>query len=189
MDDESIVKERIKKAYRLPQIDEKLRKERTRKEVKLLADARALGVMTPKILEVSDNKIVMERVKGARVKELLDTSSKNVIAKTCKEIGRLVGKLHANNIIHGDLTTSNMISTGNEIYFIDFSLGDTSRKLEDKGTDIKLLREAIKSTHFKILRTCWDNIVKGYKAEYKDAEKVLEKVDEIERRARYREHE
>lgn len=185
LDDGNVVKERARKSYRIPEIDEKLRRERTRKEVRLLVDARALGVMTPKIIETGETKITMEHIDGKRVKELLDTSDRSTIARTCREIGRLVGRLHSNNIVHGDLTTSNMISTGRDIYFIDFSLGDTSRKIEDKGVDMKLLHEALESTHFKILKTCWDNIIKGYKAEYKDAVKVLEKVDEIERRARY----
>ncbi|TAL48591.1 Kae1-associated serine/threonine protein kinase [archaeon] len=185
LDDGNVVKERARKSYRIPEIDEKLRRERTRKEVRLLVDARALGVMTPKIIETGETKITMKHIDGKRVKELLDTSDRSTIARTCREIGRLVGRLHSNNIVHGDLTTSNMISTGRDIYFIDFSLGDTSRKIEDKGVDMKLLHEALESTHFKILKTCWDNIIKGYKAEYKDAVKVLEKVDEIERRARY----
>lgn len=190
LDNDSIVKERIKKSYRISEIDEKLRKERTRKEVKLLMDARARGIMTPKIVHVDeqDNKIVMEHVEGRRVKELLESSDESTIAKICQNIGKVVGKLHANDIIHGDLTTSNMISN-NDIYLIDFSLGDISRKIEDKGTDLKLLKDTIKSTHFKIFKTCWDNIVKGYRGEYADAEKILEKVEDIERRARYREHE
>jgi Kae1-associated kinase Bud32 len=183
--DGNIVKERVKKSYRILEIDERLRKERTKKEVKLLADSRAIGVMTPKILHVDRNSITMEYIKGKRVKELLDTSSKASIMEICREIGMLVGRLHANNIVHGDLTTSNMISSGKDIYFIDFSLGNNSKRLEDKGVDMKLLREAMESTHFKILRICWDNILKGYKEEYSDADKVLWKVDEIERRARY----
>ena len=186
LDKQAIVKERIKKSYRISQIDERLRRERTRKEVKLLTDARSIGVMTPKILHVEENKIVMEHIKGTRVKEFLNARN---AAKTCKEIGKIIGKLHASNIVHGDLTTSNMILHDRLIYLIDFSLGDHSRKLEDKGTDIKLLKEALQSSHFKIFKTCWNNIVKGYKAEYADAGKVLEKVEEIERRARYRQHE
>ena len=101
------------------------------------------------------------------------------------EIGRIIGKLHANGIIHGDLTTSNMILEDNQIYFIDFSLGEMSKKIEDQGIDINLLFEALKSTHFKILKSCWSNIVKGYKQEYNESKKVLEKVEEIEKRGRY----
>lgn len=185
--EEVIVKERIKKNYRIGQIDNQLRKVRTRKEVKLLTKARRVGVLTPKILHVDDAnyKIIMENVTGQRVKELLSTADKKTIEKTCLEIGRIIGRLHSHDIIHGDLTTSNMILKEGKIYFIDFGLGQFSKRIEDKGVDLNLLFKALKSTHFKILNFCWENIVKGYKEEYKDAKTVLKRVGEIEKRIRY----
>jgi len=182
-----LVKERIKKSYRIEELDKKLRKMRTRKEARLLTESRKVGVPTPKIFMLNEKnfKILMEYVDGVRVKELLASSDKKTVEKICFEIGRLIGKLHANNIIHGDLTTSNMIFKNGKIYFIDLGLGKFSSRLEDKGVDLNLLLEALKATHFKILNVCWNNIVKGYKKEYKDAEEVLRKVEEIEKRARY----
>ena len=183
-----LVKERIPKNYRLKQIDEKIRKQRTRKEVRLLSEARKCGVMTPKVLSVDEaaGKIVMEFVDGERVKELLnDKKNFGNIKKICVMIGEAVGKLHAAGIVHGDLTTSNMLLREGEMYFIDFGLGNFSRRIEDYGEDINLLHKAIESTHFKILKACWQNIVKGYRAKYKDADKVLSKMQEIEKRARY----
>jgi len=182
-----LVKERVKKIYRLNQIDEKLRKERTRKEVKLLTEARKLNVLTPTILHVDfqNHKIIMENIDGTRVKEFLNTANKKEMEKVCLQIGKLIGRLHVGNIIHGDLTTSNMIIKDDQIYFIDFSLGEVSKRLEDKGVDINLLHEALKSTHFKNFKICWSNIVKGYKQEYNESNKVLETVKEIEKRARY----
>ncbi|MEM5879091.1 MAG: KEOPS complex kinase/ATPase Bud32 [Candidatus Aenigmatarchaeota archaeon] len=182
-----LVKERIKKSYRIEQIDLKLRKERTREEVKLLTEARKVGVLTPKIFEVDykNFKITMEFIEGERIKEFFYKTNEEKISRISFEIGRLIGKLHSAGIIHGDLTTSNMISKDDQIYFIDFGLGFFSRKIEDQGVDLNLLFEALKSTHFKILNFCWENIVKGYKQEYKYAEQVLKKVEEIEARARY----
>jgi Kae1-associated kinase Bud32 len=78
-----------------------------------------------------------------------------------------------------------MILHDGNVCFIDFGLGDFSKRIENQGVDLNLLQEAIKSTHYKILNFCWQNIVKGYKKEYKGAEQVLRKVDEIEKRARY----
>jgi len=186
-DQQVLVKERIKKSYRISQIDEKLRKTRTKKEVRLMTEARKFGVLTPKIFAVDDvnHKIIMEYVGDERVKELLNTADKKTVEKISFEIGRIVGKLHANGIVHGDLTTSNMLLKDGEIYLIDFGLGEFSKKIEDQGVDLNLLQEALKSTHFKILQTCWDSIIRGYKQEYKDANKVLEKIEEIEKRARY----
>jgi len=182
-----LVKERIKKNYRLAEIDSMIRKLRLRKEVKLLTEARKNGVPTPKILEIDEhsNKIVMEYVEGNRIKDLFNATDEKTIAQVSVLIGKLVGKLHSAGIVHGDLTTSNMILKGDEIYFIDFGLGEFSRRIEDQGVDLNLLYEAIQSTHFKILKLCWNNILKGYRQEYKNAEQVIKKVDEIENRARY----
>ena len=186
-----LVKDRIKKNYRIHQIDEKLRKERTKKEVKLIKDARSVGVPTPQILDVdnSENKIIMEFVDGVTIKEFLDNENldEEEIKRICTEIGEHVGKLHSASIVHGDLTTSNMILQNgtNDVFFIDFGLGGHTNRIEDKGVDMKLLHDAIKAAHYKILKLCWSSIVEGYKKEYKDAEEVIKKKYEIEGRARY----
>jgi len=182
-----LVKERIKKNYRIEQIDSQLRKIRTRKEVKLLNESRKFGVNTPTVLEVDERnaKIVMEFLDGVRLKEYLNSAGNAEIKKVCLNVGRMIGKLHANGIIHGDLTTSNMIVQDGKIFLIDFGLGEFSKKIEDQGVDLNLLQEAIKSTHFKILEAAWENILKGYNQEYSNAKGVLKKVDEIEKRARY----
>jgi len=182
-----IIKDRIKKKYRIKQIDEKIRRTRTSLESHLLSQAKRARVPTPKILEIDkkQNKIIMEYIDGERIKELLNQSDKKTIEKISLDIGKLIGKLHSVGIIHGDLTTSNMIMKNEKIYFIDFGLGSFSKKIENQGTDMKLLHEALKSTHFKILDTCWKNIIKGYKKEYSDASKVLKRIEEIQKRARY----
>ena len=152
-----------------------------------MTEARKYGVLTPKILLVDEKnyKIFMEYIDGQKLKDFLNLADKKSIEKICLEIGRLIGKLHANGIVHGDLTTSNMILKGDEIYLIDFSLGAFSKRIEDQGVDLNLMEEALKSTHFKILNPCWRNIVKGYKGEYNKAKDVLDRVKEIEARARY----
>jgi Kae1-associated kinase Bud32 len=184
-----LIKDRIKKEYRITQIDEKIRKSRTSQEFNLLSEARRSGISTPIILDVDKKnfKIIMEFIDGERIKELLNKSDIKTVERLCLEIGRLIGKLHTNGIIHGDLTTSNMILKDEKIYFIDFGLGFFSKKIEDQGTDLRLLHEALKSTHYQILDVCWENVIKGYKIEYSNAELVLNKVSEIEKRARYME--
>jgi len=184
-----LIKDRIKKNYRIQQIDEKIRKNRTSQEFKLLTEARRNGVLTPKILDVDKKsyKIIMEFIDGERIKELLNKSNMKTVERLCFEIGKLIGKLHAADIIHGDLTTSNMILKNKKIYFIDFGLGFFSKKIEDQGTDLRLLHEALKSTHYEIIDICWKNIIKGYKTEHSKADLVLNRVSEIEKRARYME--
>jgi len=186
--DKVLVKERIEKKYRIPEIDIKLRKERTNMEVKLITDSRSVGVNTPQILEVDKDsyKIKMEYIEGTKLKDLLDSAGKGEICKVCFEIGRQIGRLHRNDIIHGDLTTSNMLLSKDEsLYFIDFGLGERSKRIEDKGVDLKVLYGALSSSHCNILNLCWENILEGYKKEYKSAEEVIKKIHEIEGRARY----
>lgn len=186
-----LVKERIKKNYRIKQIDERLRKERTAQEAKLLTDARSVGVSTPQILHVdkADYKIVMEFIPGERVKEFLGHADRDEVEKVCEKIGSSIGRLHKSNITHGDITTSNMIlqDGSGKIYFIDFGLGGYSKRVEDKGVDLKLLHDAIKAAHYNILKLCWRNILIGYRKEYKEADEVIKKIEEIKGRARYAE--
>lgn len=181
-----LVKERIKKKYRLEQIDEKLRKERTRQEMKLMREARGHGVLTPKIIssDESSHKIVMEEINGTVLKNFLEKQKK--FKRVCFEVGVSIGKLHSAGIIHGDLTTSNMIVSGDKIYFVDFGLGQFSRRIEDMATDLSVLVEALRATHNKVSARCWNAIVKGYKSENKKYSEVFKRIDEIESRARYK---
>lgn len=180
-----LVKERIPKKYRLKEIDEKLRKERTKKEVKLLTEARKFGIETPPLIDVSENKIVMQFIDGKTVKEFFYSANEEEVAKVSQQIGRIIGLLHSNGIIHGDLTTSNMLMKDGKIFLIDFGLGEFSRRIEDQGVDLNLFEEAIMATHFKLYPLIWQNVIDAYKKEYKDANEVLMKVQEIEKRARY----
>ncbi|MEM5875138.1 MAG: KEOPS complex kinase/ATPase Bud32 [Candidatus Aenigmatarchaeota archaeon] len=184
-----LVKERIKKSYRIEELDIELRKERTRREARLLREARKIGVFTPQVYSVDEEKgkIIMEYIDGQRLKDIVNYLDEEKIREIFKKVGENIGKLHSSDIIHGDLTTSNMILKGENVYFIDFGLGYFSKRIEDKGVDLNLLREAIKSTHFRFLNLIWENILIGYKRFFKDWEKVIKKVDEIEKRGRYTE--
>ena len=181
-DSKVVVKERIEKGYRIKELDNLLRKRRTKREVKLMTEARKFGVDVPKIVEVDwkNHKIVMEYVEGRKLKEIIGSDG-----KICEEIGRIVGRLHSAGIIHGDLTTSNMILSRGRVFLIDFGLGFFSKRIEDQGVDLKLMKDALNSTHPDIFEECWEKVVEGYKKEYKDSEKVLKKVEEIEKRGRY----
>ncbi|MDD5416805.1 MAG: KEOPS complex kinase/ATPase Bud32 [Candidatus Aenigmarchaeota archaeon] len=180
---DALVKERIKKSYRISQIDERLRRERTKKEAKLLSEAKRSGVAVPKVFSTEEFKIKMEFVDGIRIKELLYQEDSDK-AKIAEEIGRSVGLLHSNNIIHGDLTTSNMIIK-DKIYFIDFGLGFTSRRKEDFGIDLSVLKEAFKSTHIRHLDILWQSFINGYKQTNSSSTIILNALEEIEKRGRY----
>jgi len=180
-----LVKERIKKGYRIEQIDNKLRTERTRSEARLINDAARAGVSVPKIFSVDEkeNKIIMEFIEGKLVKDVLNEGKE--ITSLAKNLGMAIGKLHSAGIVHGDLTTSNMILSKNKIVFIDFGLGQHSSHQEDQATDLAVLHEAIRASNFENLNTIWPKIVEAYKSNFTQADKVLKALQSIESRGRY----
>ncbi len=184
---EALAKERIGKSYRLPEIDSELRQQRTRREARLLSEARRCGVATPKVLEVDEKncRIIMEFISGKRLKEFFNEAPEKEAADIAEKTGAQIALLHSGGIIHGDLTTSNMILSEGRIYFIDFGLGEFSQRIEDFATDLSVLKEAIKSTHFRRLELLWSSIMKGYKSANPNAESVLKRIGEIEKRGRY----
>ena len=204
LEDGVVVKDRIKKGYRLPELDEKLRKRRTSNEAKLLREARRAGVLTPQVLEEDKTTLKLEFIDGKKVKDVLNAKNCKAI---CEEVGRCVALLQSYDIIHGDLTTSNMIikiageldskvkkkpaiSSSNSsfsIYFIDFGLGSFSKRDEDKAIDLYLLREALESTHFLILEEAWKSVIEAYKSNYQDSNKVIKALSDVEKRGRYKE--
>lgn len=184
MEGGNLVKERIEKGYRIGEIDAALRKRRTRLESKILSRARRSGVPTPAVIETGEYKIVMEFIEGKRLKEFLQDTSPAKRKELAFEAGRLVGKLHNAGIIHGDLTTSNMILR-DKIYFIDFGLGFHSTSVEDRAVDLHLLHQAYQSTHFQHLGELWEGTVSGYKEEFKSWKEVLARLEQIRKRGRY----
>jgi len=126
----ALLKVRVPKRYRPPELDLQIRSYRTSHEPQLMHEAKAAGVPTPLIYQVNvpDATIIMEYIEGKQIKQHLNKASKQERKKLCVKIGELVGKLHREGLIHGDLTTSNMIlSSENKIFFVDFGLGEKKR--------------------------------------------------------------
>ncbi|HKZ88614.1 MAG TPA: Kae1-associated kinase Bud32 [Candidatus Bathyarchaeia archaeon] len=185
-----VVKARLPKKYRPEQLDSTIRRYRTIHEPQLMHEAKRVGVPTPTIfmVDVENAAITMEFVEGKQVKQLLDNISQAERCKLCADIGELVGKLHKHGIVHGDLTTSNMILTNaGRIFIVDFGLGDKTGELEAKGVDLHLLKRALQSTHYQFADECFQAVIEGYRRISGEAatEKVLDKILEIEKRGRY----
>lgn len=184
-----VVKHRIPKRYRIAEIDRQLREARTALESKLFADAKRAGVPTPLVYEVDRvrTRIVMEFIEGRQVKLVLDKLKPEARRKLCKLIGRQVARLHHAGIVHGDLTTSNMILTHNgKVYFVDFGLGEYNPSIEARGVDLHLLRRALQSIHFRVTDEAYRAVLSGYRREFGEgAEEVVRRAEEIERRGRY----
>ena len=189
LDKDKIIKRRVKKSYRLNELDEKIRKLRTRRETKLLEKASKL-IPVPKIIEVNEKEkeIQMEFVKGKKLSDNLGNFPRVWQLKILRQIGENIAKIHNSNIIHGDLTTSNMIfnEENNKVYFIDFGLGFGSHKIEDKAVDLHLLKQALEAKHFNNWEKLFDEVLKGYKTS-KDHKKVFERFKKVEKRGRYKE--
>ena len=179
---DAVSKIRVSKKYRHHSIDEILRKQRTLHEANIISSAKMIGVETPFIyyLNTSNFEIIMEYVRGDILK---DVFSPNL----CVDLGKIVGKLHFYNIIHGDITTSNFILVPqNHLVVIDFGLSFFSERIEDKAADIRLFKEILNSVHVDYFETSLEYFLLGYTKVYgKRSLKIFETVNEIEQRGRY----
>ena len=177
----TILKQRFKKTYRIPELDDSIRQFRTRREAKVYERLMGLKFAVPKMISHSDKtmEIRIEKLKGRKMRDVLKSSN---CVNFGKEIGRKVALLHSNGIIHGDLTTSNMIFA-KEIHFIDFGLSFFSKREEDRAVDIHMFKEMLCGTHPEISKTTYVAFVSGYEI-LPEADAVLKKMDEVEARGR-----
>jgi TP53 regulating kinase-like protein len=181
--DGTIIKERVKKSYRHEAIDKVIRKCSTRREAKLLAKA-AEFIPVPKVIDSCDKDmtISMEFLEGKKLRDCVEEiDRKEIFVK----VGKKIARLHNAHIIHGDLTTSNII-VHEKVYFIDFGLGFVSTKVEDKAVDVHLIRKALESKHYKYAEECFNYILKGYESESKEFKEVMNRLEKVEKRGRYK---
>ena len=191
--DFSVSKFRPAKGYRISVIDDKIRKFRTRAEGRLMLKASKI-VNTPIVSEVDEksHKIIMSFVKGVKLSDFLSSSSLIDSESVCFVLGGEVSKLHDSNIIHGDLTSSNIIVNDDKldknvkkVFFIDFGLSFHSDKFEDKAVDVHLFKEALEAKHYDRFSSLYKSFLKGYSSS-KNYNKVLDQLKKVEARGRYR---
>ena len=176
----AVSKVRSPKSYRHPDLDAAIRKYRTIHEASFMSAAKSAGVMTPFVYFVDPVKaeIIMEFIEGQNVRDALTPD-------ICHNIGRCAALLHASNIIHGDLTTSNFVMN-KRLVLLDFGLSYYSERTEDMATDIRLIKEVFTSAHIAV-RKAFPCFVEGYASVVgtKKIDKTLENVRKIEQRGRY----
>lgn len=183
-----ITKKRLKKSYRIPEIDNKIRKLRTKSEARILSHVKNSGILTPIIYDVDihDKNITMEYIKGNTVKDIIDDLSYNKRKELSFKIGEYISLMHEMDIIHGDLTTSNMIINKNgDLVFIDFGLSYYSNLLEDKADDLLVLKKSIKSVDYNVSLETFNWILDAYLENSSNPLEFRNKIDEIEHRGRY----
>lgn len=174
-DSDRIVKERPEKSYRLKEIDSQLRKSRTNREAKVLKKLADAGILVPKLIRKEDNTIIMENLQGEKLRDAFEQDAEHWGV----EIGKIIRKVHDLGIIHGDLTTSNIIVKDGQIYLIDFGLSFFSEKDEDKAVDLHLLEQAIESKHHRTASRALEAVHKGY-----NDEEVLKRLEKVKARGR-----
>jgi Kae1-associated kinase Bud32 len=181
----TIHKERIPKGYRHPELDKQIRRRRTKSEAKILIKAASFGANVPKVQtqNLTDQILTIEYIEGDRLSETLNDYEEEKQFKTMKQLGEQTAILHENNIIHGDLTTSNTILK-DKLYLIDFGLGFISLKEEDKAVDLHLIKQALEAKHFQN----WEDLFKQFKKGYnwENTDKILERLEVVESRGRYK---
>ncbi len=183
LDGNNVIKDRFRKTYRIKEIDDRLRKARTKREAKILEKLQKIRFPVPELIQNNEKDTLKIRyIQGKLLKNLLKNDN---CIKLSREIGEKVAILHNNNIIHHDLTTSNMIFN-KQIYFIDFGLSFFSTKIEDKAVDLHLLKEALESKHSKIWEKCYKAALGSYAKKAKDSKQVIKRLEVVEKRGRYK---
>lgn len=211
-----IVKERFIKKYRHPELDAQITKERMKAESKAITRCSTIGILTPKLLhmDLNERKLYIEYIPNSiTVKEFIKNQhghgsdiNKKLFDDLCDRIGVVVAKMHLNHIIHGDLTTSNMLIknlqnpedpensekaekveeiTDYDLILIDFGLSHYSQSLEDKGVDLYVLERALLSTHSD-LPELFSKILDSYKQNYENCNDIITKFEEVRARGRKR---
>ncbi|MDD1764668.1 MAG: Kae1-associated serine/threonine protein kinase [Candidatus Methanomethyliaceae archaeon] len=183
-----IYKRRIKKPYRNSDLDSYIRTSRTSLEAKLLSESRRLHVPTPVVylIDIQNTEIIMSYIPGVPLKKMIIGMDEDSIKRFFTTIGDRVGRLHRGGIVHGDLTTSNMIVKDGNVFFIDFGLGEHTLDLEARGVDIHLMRRTLESSHHEVSKIAYNSFITGYsKAMGGKTKEVLRRVSEIRRRGRY----
>jgi TP53 regulating kinase-like protein len=186
----AIIKVRIPKKYRPQALDEHIRSYRTVHEPQLMHEAKIAGVPTPLIylVNVPNSLIIMEYIEGPQIKNVLNRVSDKDRHQLCIEIGKSIARLHKYGIVHGDLTTSNMVlNSNNHVFFLDFGLGEKNSEVESQGVDLHLMKRALQSTHYTFWEECFQNVLGGYASVLgvNITERIYLKIREIERRGRY----
>jgi Kae1-associated kinase Bud32 len=188
----ALVKERDLKSYRPKALDERLRRERTRTEARLLVDARRLGVRTPLLYDIDllHHRLTIEEIPGATLKQLLEDTNlpADDLSAALRSFGAALGRLHAGGISHGDLTSSNVLfpeGARGAPAFLDLSMGSRSPGVEELGIDLHLVEEDLKALHEgaeRLVRVFLEGYDTGHPA---GAAAVRKRAREIRGRVRY----
>lgn len=184
----ALAKRRKPKTYRHPELDRHLRRTRTKVEAEIIHRAKVNGVPTPLLYQVDPDEavIVMEYVDGVKVRDAVDGLTGGERRTLFRRIGSYAGRLHGAGVIHGDLTTSNILKKGDRLVFIDFGLAEVSVEVEKRGVDLNLMDRMLTSTHYRHREELLAAFLEGYRETLgAEAEEAVTRMEEVARRGRY----
>lgn len=185
-----VVKQRIRKKYRHSSLDQQIRRQRTISEASHMHQAKQVGARAPTILglDIDRNSILMTYIDGNLARDNLGEMKPSDRITVFRELGSQVGRLHTGGMVHGDLTTSNLIVTHGDVPFIlDFGMAFRSDEPEDRGVDLHLLQRSIITTQPSNASAFMKHFSRGYESSAGGgmAHSTFGKVREIARRGRY----
>jgi N6-L-threonylcarbamoyladenine synthase/protein kinase Bud32 len=176
--EDRVIKRRVRKAYRHPDLDARLRRERTVAEARLTSEARRHGVPTPVVrdVDVADATLTVSHVGDAELAAALSPESARIV-------GEHLATLHGAGIVHGDPTVRN-VRVGERVFLIDFGLGYHSGHVEDHAMDCHVFGGSVRGTTTEAdAETVLTAFEEGYAAVGDDA--VLARLRDVEGRGRY----
>ncbi|KAJ2823446.1 serine/threonine-protein kinase bud32 [Coemansia sp. 'formosensis'] len=183
-----IAKQRFSKSYRHPDLDAKLTRGRLNQEARSLKRCKENGIRVPDVIRVDKNSatLFIEFISGPTLKEwIVANASEEQEKERMASVGRILHKMHSFDIIHGDLTTSNMILyNGDQLVLIDFGLSQISPSTEDKAVDLYVLERAFISTHPNSERL-FATVLEAY-ANSEAARLTLRRLEDVRQRGRKR---
>lgn len=207
------LKYRPSKPWRHPTLDQRLTRHRILSEARILAKCRKDGVRVPAVyaLDEAAGWLMLEWIDGApvrvRINEKLGNRTEGIeqdveLAGLMRSIGAAIGILHKNGVVHGDLTTSNMMlrpykdaqegsengsrgQLAGEVVIIDLGLASGSTSDEDRAVDLYVLERAFGSTHPRA-ECLFGELLESYRTSFKQAPVVLKKLEDVRQRGRKR---
>ena len=167
---------------------------RMSQEVRSMARCRKHGIRAPAVFhfDAARRLIFMEHITdGTLLKDYItslnSSEREEKLSNLMELIGGVLAQMHDIDLIHGDLTTSNMIFNADrhELTLIDFGLSYVSSLTEDKGVDLYVLERAFLSSHPNTERQ-FQTLLDSYSLNSKKAKGVIQKLEEVRRRGRKR---
>ena len=186
---DAVFKVRKRLPYRLRELDDVIRRQRTIHESEMIGLAKGAGINAPRLyfIDPPSSTIVMGFIQGDRLKDVVPGMGPDGLQSFFRLLGRDIARLHASGIMHGDLTTANIVRKGGELFFLDFGLSIHSDRVEDHAVDLRLIKETLSGAHSKVAQAAMNHLLEGYRdgVGAARARLVQKQLTSIERRGRY----